>query len=833
MAKQPRQRATPEEARAAYERARQSIIARVKDPEKQKKALLAYDSDPRIQTIRGLAGMPFVSTRLQDRKKAAPNLTPEKRQEAVQEAVRRTIEQQKEANRNSIIPESVRDYGAGLLGSANDMFLGLPAFAAAKITGTDNDLMQEYARQQGQRAPVTNFLGTLAGSVFTGGGLLRGGAALAGGLARSGTPALARTGQVLQSGGKAMTLKKGENLKNAGRLAAGGATFGATESAIKDENIAKGAAFGAGGAVALGAGFKAGSLVAGKASDVLRQTGADAFIKRYTTTTREELQKRLDDFRARGQAEPTFYELLNLKDRQALSARFARLDAAEQERAASLARARVEAVPSEVAQVARKATRDQRRSNINNLATAQATARGAGDPTTAEMRLAVGAADNPTRLAQLRENEAASIMRPFDNQRAVDDVSDLIPTEMRALDPNKPGEISEVEVDPEMSSMIRAAAGLARIRPEGEGLSVRELTSMIRKLKEIARTTKDAIQQGNAQRAVDHLENQLRANVPGVGSALERMNAAWAARSRQLEGMRETRTQADVDVSTSQRLRKSENVFETPEGAVGRQAGQRAELLDDLGRRPDVALGTVRNLADDATEQSRIAQNIGRPAQQEISAAAKAQSDAVKNLAAAIRDPDFRVDEVTAGDLATVAAGFLPGSMVQTKGRAIATLWQRFGEGLSPNRSRTIVDMLFSRDPSMTLRAMKALQSEGSQGLSALRDITAMVASGAAGQNLFAEDSIAPMPADTEIETPEAVEEPVEVLSEEDAYLDSLPPEELFQMLEEAKAREAENPRNYDDYLDSLPPEELFQMLEDLKAEESAKENLPPYMRDM
>lgn len=777
MAKPPAKKATPEEARAAYERARQTVIQRTKNEDQRRRALAKFDSDPRIQNIRKIAGMPTVTTRQQEvRGKAKPawqQRTEEiarlagladqarRRPAAIRETARRTIAQQKKTNADSIIPESVRDVGAGLLGSSNDALFGLPARAAAGITGVDNELMQEFADQQGQRAPVTNFIGTLLASIPTGGGIIKGGSAVAARLAGSGARPVAAVGRAAQRSQRALTIQRGQNAKNAARLAAAGAGFGAATEAGKGRDVVEGAGAGAVGAVALGAGFKVGGLLAGKASDVFRTTGANSFIRRYTTTTREALQKRADEFRQRTGTEPTFFELLSTRDRQALSKQFGRLDNEELDRGVGLARERVAAAPGEVAQVVRTATRGQRKRNIRNLADAQMRARGAGngpdEATIPEMRLAVGAADNPTRLAQIRREEARSIMGPFDSRKAVDKIDDLIPTEPRAVDPNKPGAIEEVPIDPEVSQMIRSVAGIARIRPKEEGITVREITGMLTDLKQIAGGKGSPIERGAAQRAADHIEGIIARDHPDVAPALARMNESWAARSRQLEGMQEIRPQADVNPNTARNLQRSENVFETPEGAVGRASAQRGALVDDLQRRPDIALGTVRNLADDQTMQRQITQNLGRPATTAITEAARAQSEGVQNLATAIRDPDFDLAGVTSGDIATVFAGLTPGSMVQTKGRAIATLWEKFGESISRGRSRTIVDMLFSRDPAMTARAVEALRGQGRQGADALKDILAMASGGTTAASAISEGQ-APAMMTSQTAAPEAVE---------------------------------------------------------------------------
>lgn len=825
MAKTPRKITDPAEARRAYERARQSVVARVKDPQARQRALMKFDSDPRTQAIRKVAGMPTVTTRQQEVRNQAGKPEWQKRTEEIKrlaefadtarrretakvESARLTIERQKARNKNSIVPESVRDVGAGMLAGVNNAMLGLPARAAATITGTDNALMQEYVEQQGQRAPVTNFLTTLAASIPTGGALVKGGAALGTRLAASGSRPVSATGRVLQRGQQAMTLQRGQNVKNAGRLAAGGAAFGAADAAVRDRSVTQGAVEGAAGSVALGAGFKATGWLGTKAADALRVSGAESLLRRFTKTTGEELQRRLDEFRKQGKAEPTLYELLDLEDRQALSDALTKTKTGTQERGARMARERVEAVPREIAQTVREATRGQRKANIRNLADAQAEARGADAPTMPEARLAVGASTNPTRLAQLRREEAATIMRPFDEERGADNVSSLIPTEMRALDADKPGEITEVEIDPEMGAMIRSAAGLARIRDPEQGLTVREITGMISKLKEIATGGSDPIQRGNAQRAVDHLEDTLSLNVPGVRVALDKMNDAWAARSRQLEGMRETRPQAAVDPSTSQRLRRSENVFETPEGTTGRQAGQRTTLLDDLGRRPDAALGTVRDLAGDETLGRQLTQNLGRPVTNEITQTASAQVESVRRLATAVRDPKYDAGDLESGDLALLASALNPASMAYTKARGITVALQKLVEAIpESNRRAVIVDMLFSRDPAMTQRAINALRGRGRTGMDALRDIAAVMGGAALGTDASADS--APVPSE--------IEEIPEDAAVEGTDLSQLSDEELMQMYE-----------GEDTDLSQLSDEELMQMYQGGENQEAS-----PYASDL
>lgn len=804
------------EARRIYLNQRTTLETRYKDnPKALRIALDKYEKAPLITKLRERAGMPtpaVVTTRKQELKGSAryqPNVDKDRARRAqAAEIARQRIQSKKLENKDSIIPESLRDVGAGALGGMNDAFFGIPARGAAALVGVDNDVMQEFADQQGRRAPVTNFLSTLAGSLASGSGLLRGGQAVTSALVKSAVPAIAKTGRAAQAAGRAATITKGQTGKNVLRLAAGGAAAGGATEAIKERDVATGAATGAAGAVALGAGFKAASWLGGKAGEALRLSGADAIFRRYTDTTREELQRRLDTFRAEGRAEPTLFELLDLKDRKSLQGIFGRLDSRQAERGAELARSRVESIPGEIAQVVRNETRGQRKANIETLASAQRTSRVADDAdpapdlTTAEARLAVGAADNPTRLAQIRQQEARNIMAPFDNQRAVDDINDLIPTEMRAG--NNPGEVVEAITDPEIASVIRSAAGLARIRPEGEGITVREVTGMITKLKE-GLGKADPIQAGNIQRAVDHLEGVLDENIPNIGVALNRMNERWAARSRQLEGMQETRPQADINPNSFRAQQKSQNVFETPEGAAGRQSAQRNELIDDLGAANSPALGTVRELAESPTKARQVAQNLGVPATRNITEAARTQSESVRRLATAIRDPNFDATDIEAGDLALLAAALNPASMAYTKANAIARMYQRFAKSIPEARSRTIVDMLFSRDPAMTQRAINALRSEGERGANALSDILKIVGGPQALGNLAEPVPGTPPEADT------ATEAPVEAETDDVDY-STMSDEELL------AAIEAEGAQEETDYAE-MSDEELLAAIEAEKAQ--------------
>jgi hypothetical protein len=723
----------PKELARTYETLRQSIVARVKDPKARQQALARFDSDPRAQKLRRAAGLAPVTTRQRDlRDVARANVARESKAKkktgsdfsdamiaATSEAMF-GIPERVEAAGRYFLPETSRDKRKGTVrrGASYDETL--------ELVRAENEAKKDLSL-------AGNITGLVGGSIAGGMGVSRAITATGARLATAASPTVARAGNVLQKVDRALTVQRGQTGRNALRLVGTGVGYGTAQAAGAGTDIAEGAGYGAAAGAGLGVAGKVAPWLGGKAAEVFRMSGADAIFRRYTKTTREALEARAADFRKRTGTEPTIYELLDLEDRKSLQDIFQRLNKPQQERGATMARERVEAIPGEVAQVVRNATRGQRKENISNLASAQAEARGGAAATTQEARLAVGAAENPTRLAQLRRKEARSIMAPFDDQRPVDSVNELVPTELRATNPNKPGEISEVEIDPELSSVIRAAAGLAKIRPSDQGITVREITDMISRLKEAAAGKGSVIEQGAAQRAADHLESVLAEKIPDLAPALARMNENWAARSRQIEGMAEIRPQADVNPNSLRNLRRSENVFETPEGGVGRAMGQRGALIDDLGAATSPALGTVRTLAESPTAARQIAQNIGVPATRNITDAAAAQSESARRLATAVRDPSFDASEIEAGDLALLAAALNPASMAYTKANAIARVYQRLAKSIPESQSRTIVDMLFSRDPAMTQRAINALRSQGDEGGKVLQEIVAMAGMASAG----------------------------------------------------------------------------------------------------
>lgn len=667
--------------------------------------------------------------------KAVPVRTRQQEIEALARREIETVRQDRKKAGFSISPqEEAMAAGAG-------NFLGLGPLASAGINyigdvlaGRNSDFNQDLEVQRTKnrilqsQAPSQALAGEVLSGLVGGTGIAKGIAAGAGKFAASGSRVASGAGKALQA---ATQVKQGQRVRNAARIVGAGAAGGAAQAAGEGSDIGTGAAYGAGSAAALVGGAKAAGWLGRKAADVARLSGVDSILRKYTKITAEELANRAEQFRksTKGSSEPTVYELLDLEDRQNLAKAMRLMPGSAREQVSGLTRQRVASIPADMSKLVQKQTARQKNATSRTLASDLAASRKKTVPTPEERTLAKGATESPTRLAQLRRQEARNIMEPYDQRTAYNSVDELIP--VTPMQGSKPGSVVMKIDDPEVAKAIQSAAGSLKLRPQTAGITIREITGIIQELKDDLGG--NVIERGTAQRAITYLEDLLAKDHPDVLPALEHMNTQWAARSRQLEGMGELRLQQRVPASTPKQLQKSENVFETPEGATGRFAGQRSQLTEDLGQATQPALGTVRELAESPMVAQGLTQNLGRAPAQAITEAARVQSESARRLASVVTDPKSDLSEVEAGDLALLASALNPQSMAYTKFRAIADV-SRFLRGIPESRARAMVDMLFSQDPKLTQRAINAMRKEGDQGREALRaTIGALVAGSVAG----------------------------------------------------------------------------------------------------
>lgn len=694
----PRRQAANNEFLQKYNSIRGGILAKVTDPALQKRALQRFDSDPRAQKLRELAGLAPLSTPKQE----------------VQAAARKTVGQRyREAGgrvgQNASRTQSfIAGLSKGMFGIPQHMQAALYSVLPDEITGipenaTYSNILEtirgrDDAAIQANRG--TGLVGEIGGGIAGAGPV--GGAVRAGGarLAASGAPMLARAGNFLQG---LATLRKGQRAANVGKIALAGGTGGAAQAAGTGGDIVEGAAIGTVAAPLVVGGLKLGQVATRPFRDVLRLSSAGQILSRLTTATRDELERRAAAYRNATGAEPTLFELLPLTDRNKILKQAVVGKDNIVEQTSDAIRARARNLGPEMSERARQVLQPQRdaiQAQLrNDLARARGGALAAGDDD-----LIARAMDNPLDMRRLRDEEARAIMAPHGASRVVDNLEDLFPAV-----PGPGG--TRMGTDPEVAAVIRSAAGTLRTRAAGAGVVVDDITDMISTLR--GDLAQGGIEGRNAERAINHLQDVLDTRVPAAGAAARQMTDAYAARSRFLEGMKEgaqTRLRGDVHPESRAAARKLANAYDTPEGEFGRVLGQGNRIQSDLGGSPEEALrATVRQSRGSTGRQ--LTQNVGPHEAERLGAAARAQDESAQALAAASNKAQSGSgDAADAEMLVQAIAGLHPSSFITTKAGAMRRLLDM--TYIPESRARTMIDMLFSQDPAMMQRALRAIGNE-------------------------------------------------------------------------------------------------------------------------
>lgn len=712
----------------------------------RKKALANYYASPTIRRLRENAGLPAVRTREEELQsiaaaefKKASTRPVTVRRGASKDAgffTRRRQATPEEKRQLAGVPEGrtarVTD-NMGLEAASTNAFgralFGLPERVLAAIAppeGTRNyDESLKVTRKvndlQRKRSLTGNVVGTVGGAV-------------AGGIGAGGLVRLAGRGVAVLPGGQATgnfiqnltRLETGRRGANAAKIVTAGAAGGGAQAAGEGTDVATGTAFGAVAAPLVVGGFKGAEWATRPVRDFLRASSAKNILGRQISMTAEELQDAATAFRRRTGREPTVFEILPSADRKAVTDMVRKMPAASRENVAENVRARVASMPDELAGRTRELTAAQQRFIAQNIARDLAASRGApGAPTADEIALAQRATRDPTEMEQVRRTVNQNIMGPFDNQRAYESVNDLIPTiPVNAGN----GRITTEIADEQMAATIRGAAGSLRLRDE---IRVQDVTRLLSRLRGTA--DRGGVEGDAAQNAINHIEDIMARDHPGVADAMARMNAAHASRSRMLEAVpegRATRLREDVPVTTGRAARGVRQSYDTPEGAAGRAVGQRAELLTDFAGTPGQAAARAGQIADSPGTQEAIRRNLGADVGDDITQAASAQAESLRRLSA-LRQP-VKGDEADMdfGDLAMTMSLLSPTSLVRTKSQAVGTLL-RLINGIPEGRANQIVEALFSRNPGAMAQATRLLTSAGDNARRALRDIVASVAIGA------------------------------------------------------------------------------------------------------
>jgi hypothetical protein len=683
-----------------YNTIRNGLAAKFKDnPSQQAAALTRFDSDPRAQTLRKAAGLAPLSTPKQDVK-----------------AVARKSLNQRLADAGAEIGQGANAFQSASAGISRGMF-GIPEMLAAAgerflpsaITGNtsnasySNILQMIRAKDTAAMAahPAAGMGGELGGAIVGGGAAGRAVMRGATRLAATGAPVLARAGQAVEALG---TLRKGRKIANAGKIVATGATAGAAQAAGTGEDVATGAAEGAVAAPVVALGVKGAQVLTRPFRDVMRLTSAGKFLSRLTTATQAQLERRAAAYRTATGAEPTLFELLPLADRNKILKQAVVGKDSVVERASNAIRDRAQNLGPEMSERAQQILQPQRTFIQHGLRRDIAQARG-GQLAPGDEEMIANAMESPTDMLTLRDEEARAIMAPHEATPVAHSLEDLFPQVPG------PGGVA-MATDPEVQNVIRNAAGLIRHRNANSGVSAGDITDMISKLRPmLGKGGNDAMV---AERAINHLHDTLDTLTPDAGAAARQMRDAYAARSRLAEGMEEgnsTRLRDDVQVGTSRRqARTVRNAYDTAEGATGRSLGQGNKVLSDLGGSPEEALrATVKQSRGSTGRQ--LEQNIGGPEAEQLTTAARAQDESAQALASASAKAQSGSGEGADAEMLVQAiAGLHPSSFITTKAGAVRKLLDM--TYIPENRARTMVDMIFSQDPAMRERALRAIGNE-------------------------------------------------------------------------------------------------------------------------
>lgn len=723
-----------------YNTIRGRLAAKFTDPDQQQVALTRFDSDPRAQQLRKMAGLAPLSTRQGD----------------VRATARKSV-QQRVTDAGTDVGKGATRLQSASAGISRGMF-GIPEILAAAgerflpsaITGNNTDasysniLQMIRAKDTAAIAahPAAGVTGEIGGSIVGGGAagrtLMRG----ANRLAATGAPVLARAAEAVENLG---TLRKGAKLANAGKIVATGAAAGGAQATGTGEDVLTGAAEGAVAAPLVALGVKGAQVVTRPFRDVLRLSSAGAILRRLTTATRAQLEARAATYRQATGAEPTLFELLPLADRNKILKQAVVGKDNVVEQTSDAIRARAQNLGPEMSARAQQILQPQRTFIHNGLRRDIAQARG-GQLAPGDDEMIANAMESPTDMLHLRDEEARAIMAPHEATPVVGNLEDLFP---QVPGPNG----TAVGTDPEVAAVIRSAAGTLRARAQGAGVTAGDITDMISTLRgDLAR---GGIEGRTAERAINHLQDTLDTQAPDAGVAARQMSDAYAARSRLTEGMQEgnsTRLRDDVQVGTSRRqARTVRNAYDTPEGSTGRSLGQGNKVLSDLGGSPEEALrATVKQSRGSTGRQ--LEQNVGGPEADQLVRAARAQDESAQALASAsAKAQSGSGDGADAEMLVQAVAGLHPSSFITTKAGAMRKLLDM--TYIPENRARTIVDMIFSQDPAMRERALSAVgnQPNGANFLKYL--------AGTAGQ--LAVDANAPDPAEQQAPESDVLNAPV------------------------------------------------------------------------
>jgi Transglycosylase SLT domain len=701
-----------EDARKAYANARQGLIRNVTDPAKQKVALARFDSDPRMQAIRQIAGFQPVTTRrgeLQDVARRA--------KEARSDFVTQTG---KKAGQD----KGATDFGAGLRSGYLRSFFGLPERAiAAKIYYAGNpgnfshdevlQAVRAAADQEMSRSTAGNVTGQLGGAFASGGAVTKvvgGGARL---LSSGSRPGLAKAGNYLQG---LMTVRKGERVRNVGKVALAGAAGGAAQAAGEGSDISEGAAYGAAAPLVLG-----GAIKVARQGNRLVRTATRPFSKSDSKAIREIIEESPDAIKARqielsnqvGEEVPVIAALKENDFREVAN--------------------RVVRRSPEAEEVAKTHTGKYLRGFMDRMLRHVNNAGRSGDA----QITSIG------ELAQMQKDTADDLMRPIRDrtmdltQLPLDDlerqvakeigsrIKGLAPRIRDAFNDLDPNELGKLGLD---ASDLAAARRLMSDWGFGKPVqaTVQEMDSLRRALNAAAKSSQNT-NPANAmayRNAAQIVREFVEKEVPEYGQMVD----TYAAQARMMEGFETAAAGTRVSDISDNQLRSN---LQTPEGRVGMKAGELFRQREMVSAKPTSAINAARNYAAEgnltrqasidpgAAPPGTITENLGEAPAAGLAKASQGETQVLDRMLDTDKLNAMAQWEQGVISPEQIAYGALLGNaMATTKARfALSIVKSITGDPratpINPQVATNIAEMLYSQDPAQITKAMAALNKVG------------------------------------------------------------------------------------------------------------------------
>lgn len=637
------------------------------------------------------------------------------------------------------VPQEITRAPDAITAATRDLTLGaLDAFDAGLSGLTRKDVEEDQSVIRG-RSNTGNIIGSIYGMFEGGKGIATAVKGAGRTIARPGANAFSRVvGNAVEA---SQDLKKGKTLTNAAKLSATGATFAGADAAVRGHDVPSAVVAGAVAGPALVGAGKVGGWLLKSGADILGIRSIGSLLRSVTDVSPEELNLQLARYRAQG-IEPTFFELLPLKDQNRISKSVFGSSDAAQAATRDAAQARARTMGPELAGKVEEVTAPRRgQIEAGNVAD-QAAARGGAQTPADEMPGDYVAAADAGRSKIGAEASLKGInqmtMDPVRDEVVADSVHSIFPT---ALVRNDAGEIEEVYSHPEINKALKSAAGSLVDRldfgnpaAEVSGITADDVTNILKRLESMQNGVNDS-DVANAARAEEYLVRWLQENHPKVAARVTQMRASHAANTRRLEGMREgEQTRTKPEIPDGKDYQEVVNTY-SREGEQGRFLGQANALGQEFGNTtPQKAVSAAAGIEGNQTALNR---NLGPEAAAEISEAAATQTKTARALASLDKNKGGEAGGMNPDEIAAAIFGLNPKSMIRTKIWAMHRLTTAFR--VSEGKAKAIVDLVLSQKPGQTQQAINMLNNAGTVGKQFIAQLGAAVAGGKLGESYAAE----------------------------------------------------------------------------------------------